>query len=778
MADRNANIVLSMRNQAEPEVRRFSVAIRDMIAQLKQAGATQAEAERRALSHAAALSRLATTSGNAAQGERILAAALSQVDRESTAAIRAETQLVAVQNRLAQSPAKQYIDAFKTGLAGIVGPAAVATAAIGAIAVAVRKTEEAFRFKAALDATRQSITTLIGETRNSGQLFAEAAQFANRYKLTQQESNEILANSIDILRTSSRGVGELEANLLRLQSRDISKPISEAARALRELQSGDVTSIKELFNVSARDAHRMKNEIAGGADAVKVLGEYLDRAGVGMQVLEDRTKGSSGKLRDLAVEAERLSLALGSGAQGPGLAILNAKLIATQSLTADLRGEWDVLATANQAFAATLIQTGNFEAALAERTRLLRGETQQAAQVATQASTGFSLQSAAMIAAGNAAGAFLDKQRQLAVETQESSQKSIADAAAKDNLTAKTALLQAETNRAVDAFVSLHPNIDAAGVAALIMAGKIDPLLGQLALLKIGANEARDALAAIDPGVIAQGLSDQRAGERSGGAFRTEAEADSAGRLAQLQGQYARDRIADNKRIADAQAAEAKRIRDAQVALDLARAKSSAARIAVLQRELAGTTDIAERLRIQTQIEQERNSAAKGHTSELDKQLSLNERIADSQAKQARAQIDARLAILDFRKQQILDEQEARKAENAFRNARDPRIRELADLARQRIPLEQQARFLDIQEKLATAGGDIVKGRIVQGQRGAVPLGLPPLAPPSGAVGGVSPGAIGAPAGVEVRVFLDSNEIAARIETRFRSGLRAATAGG
>ncbi len=41
------------------------------------------------------------------------------------------------------------------------------------------------------------------------------------------------------------------------------------------------------------------------------------------------------------------------------------------------------------------------------------------------------------------------------------------------------------------------------------------------------------------------------------------------------------------------------------------------------------------------QIESARNTAAKGHTSELGKQLSLNEKIRDSLEGQYRAQLDA-----------------------------------------------------------------------------------------------------------------------------------------
>ena len=86
--------------------------------------------------------------------------------------------------------------------------------------------------------------------------------------------------------------------------------------------------------------------------------------------------------------------------------------------------------------------------------------------------------------------------------------------------------------------------------------------------------------------------------------------------------------------------------------------------------------------------------------------------------------------------------------------------------------------MLDIDEKLTTAGGDIRGGRIIQGPRGAgVSAALPPIGqlPAVGQLPSVPTGSAG---GIIVNVFLDSEQIAAKVEIRQRNGLRAAVSGG
>ncbi len=159
--------------------------------------------------------------------------------------------------------------------------------------------------------------------------------------------------------------------------------------------------------------------------------------------------------------------------------------------------------------------------------------------------------------------------------------------------------------------------------------------------------------------------------------------------------------------------------------------------MALLQRELARTVDPVERLRLQAQIEQERNSAAKTYGGELTKQLRTQESIYDALNKQR----DAALGLLEL---QIRDRQEARKE-----------ARQLAGLARvvnggqfsaeQRaaaqdqidlIRVQQQQRQQKIRETSATAGGTIsATGQLLQSVAGG---GVPAAPAPPGAAARVA----------------------------------------
>lgn len=301
--------------------------------------AAQQRAANAAITEAQALARAAVAAGDDARAHSILVNALGS---SAAANDRNVASLTTSINRLqnGSSAAAEFGGAFKSGLLGIVGPAAAATAALGALTAVGQSFVDAFNLKAQLDSTTASINSQLGSVRNMSTVWAEAAATGSKYRITQAETNEILSNSVDVLRTSSASVGDLEIALLRLGSRDPSKPISEAARALRELNSGDTATIKELFNIGAADALKMKNEIQGGADAVQVLTAFLDRAGSGMNILEQRTTGALGKLNDLKLAQEELARAQAEFAQGPGMAILQAKIDVTRDATKGLGGDF------------------------------------------------------------------------------------------------------------------------------------------------------------------------------------------------------------------------------------------------------------------------------------------------------------------------------------------------------------------------------------------------------------------------------------------------------
>jgi hypothetical protein len=318
--------------------------------------------------------KTARESNNAARASQLLARDTALAAAAQDRAALSAQRRAAAEARAAQAPAAglgtrgglsilpreltqfgpEALNQIKSGLLGVIGPAAAVTAGFAAVGTAIDLTEESFKLKASLDTVNASITTQLRSIRNSTQVFAEGREFADRYQITQSELSSTLQASIPIMRNSTASTTDLLTQISLLQATAPDKPISEAARALRELSTGDVTTIKELFNVSAADALRMKNAIADGADPVRVLAQYLKDSGASMELLDQRTQGATGKMNALAAETERFQLALAGKAGGPGEALLDLRIAATANATRVLSGDTQTLTQDMNALAGAL----------------------------------------------------------------------------------------------------------------------------------------------------------------------------------------------------------------------------------------------------------------------------------------------------------------------------------------------------------------------------------------------------------------------------------------
>ena len=441
--------------------------------------------------------RLAQAQGNTAGATTILSNALtSNGGASERALVGVSTQLATLQS--GKTFVTEFGAAAKSSLIGIVGPAAAAAGAIQLASSAVQSFADAFKFKAELDATTASIKSQISGFRDANAAYAEALAFGRTYNITQKETAAILSSATDVLRTSTASVSDLEAALIRLQSKSPEKPISEASRALRELASGDTTSIKELFQIPARDANKMKAEILAGGDAVQVLTAYLDRAQIGMAALEQRTQGAAGGMKELAVAQEDLALAQAKWAQGPGLIILQGQIRATSGLTRVLTGDFDAMTS-------SFAQTSNAGAqAIVDWLNAMAGvePAQQAATAATQQ------HAAAQLVAADA-----DDRRTTATIgataalDQDAAQALIASVAT-EALAIKKQELAAQAQAAAQAVLAGGGDIQATAARLASSSSLID----QLTAAYIRLSQAQAAAGA------AAALADQRAGERNPGA--------------------------------------------------------------------------------------------------------------------------------------------------------------------------------------------------------------------------------------------------------------------
>jgi hypothetical protein len=516
-------------------------------------------------------SRVAAAASNAATAVQRNAAAASNAAAAHTRAEKAALSYATAQARAAQATtsANSGMAVLPRTIAGLSHEAAAfATAsltmgaAVGVAAAAVQSFADAFQFKAQLDATTLAVNAQLKGMRDSGQVWNEAAAFATKFKLTQQETTQAISASIGVMRASKAPVEDILGVLARMQVLSPEQSLEEAAIALKALASGDTTSLVTRFEVGRDVANQMKAEIQGGADAVAVMGKFLEGTGIGMDVLAAKTTGAAGKIKDLAIAQEQLKLAQADFAQGPGMAILDAQIKVTSDATKALGGdfqslnaiindsgmgalnpiigalasyndmvftagkgalEWaaslDASSAAGQASAAGLAA---FDAELAKTGDTALAEAAYQATYAAEIAKSTAVTIAAVPAFGayqQAAIAATQGQMQLAAAAAASAMQSQTDALAKAEQASKTELAAAQANAAVSAFMLLHPNITASGVASIAAANNITPLLSQLIQATLRAREAAAALAAFNAaqGVKAKVSAGANFAERHGG---------------------------------------------------------------------------------------------------------------------------------------------------------------------------------------------------------------------------------------------------------------------
>ena len=581
--------------------------------------AQAARAEAALLRQARAEATLATAQGNTAKAADILSAALTKVDRSSIAAIGAETQLARATKQLDGSMAvlPRTIAGLSHEAASFAVNAITMGGAVSAVTAILGSFADAFKFKADLDASRASINVLLQGVRDSGQVFADASAYAARYKLTQEEMTGALNASTMIMRQSSASTEQILNVMQRLTVLNPAENIKGAAFSIKELASGDITSIAERFNVSRAAANKMKAEILAGGDAVKILDQYLQGVGVTSDALAAKLSGPVGKMKDLAIEQEQLKLAQGEFAMGPGMKFLELQINATRGATRLMSGDLNSMSASLQQNAQYL----NFQGGVlgfATNAGIQYAQSQQQAATNAQQAAQAAQATVAPLAAQAEATSAVSQATQDALAKQ-------ADALGQDR---EMAGAKAELAGLAD---QVARGLLSSGDAALIMArdygiaaGQAAALIAQQAGLAKQPTEARqERTTAADTNAVRDAVDKNRAdAEQKIVNSRLEAY-----NRAQASARAARDQAA-------AAAAAQGRYTEAT--------ESSAARVARLRGELAklvpGTADYIDQ---QTKIAQAEKSAASERTKSGTSAEKLATKVAGAANAEAVAQRDA-----------------------------------------------------------------------------------------------------------------------------------------
>lgn len=757
MADRNANIILSLRNQASPEIRRIASDYRQFIGELQQGGASIDVAERKMLSLAQAKARALTASGQAARGEQELTAALGLVTQRSSTAYNAQTQLANIQTKLAggSKSAAQGTDRFASSLKGVNTGLAALGVSVG-IATVAAFAKDAIAAANSLDKTEATVRALSGSQTRYVQVLQLARAGQQTYGGSLEENLRGLGSLVNLSNRAGVELGKLDNISRRLAIIDPVQGIEGANIALKEFLAGNgaeaAVSLARRFELPKKALADLAREGTTAQQRLAGLDALLNQQGISSDVL-------AGQARTLAATYDQL------GAAGDNAKVAVGQLLAvllrfpaqvTTKILIAVENGLGTLANSDQALQdfATKAFTGakSFDD-YGQRVAFANAQLAQfGVHIASLSPTTFAY-AQALVQTGVAADvAFQRAQNYGTIVDRVTAAQSAAGTSGGDwsnqlgSLGQRAAESAAKSDYNRQAIESLTTAYEAGGLTAPEFAKAIDALNARFQQSQVDA--ANSAKGIIDWANAAQGALaslPKTLKDTSGQGF-TPTPFQTLGRGA---GDRAKPFFQGVKDAND----QAQRLAQLQLQGRLINAKTSAERIAILQQELKGTTDVLERQRIQNEIDQERNSAAKGHTSELNKQLNLEERIYDSKNKQLKATLDASAAIIRDRQAKRDEEQQLRTADRVLAalggrtDARAEDFRGRAQDRRDLILIEQQQRQLDIQEKLATSNGQIINGKLYQSRPGggtasvptpgqAVAVGVPAIPTPGGAGGG------------------------------------------
>jgi hypothetical protein len=707
--------------------------------------------------------------------------------------------------RASQSYASKLFD-VKGALVGMVGAFGVANLAGMAFNAVVGEVKEGFELAKTLDTNRRALGAFIGDQTRANRTLQDASAFGRQYGFTQREISDAVASSSLLIKQSNAPIEQIIGTLARLQQLNPRETFEGASFAVKELASGDITSIAERFNISRKAAHDMADQIKAGADVFQVLDAYLTKTGITLDTLKVRMDGAAGASRQLLQAQEDLALATAEFAEGPGVKLIQVQTDATRGFTRLLGG-----AGGTAAIYRVLQQTADELTGSQER---LGQSTRQEANAVQFSSDAYAVAERAQAKAADAAKVYAE-----AIQT--SASQDLVATAKSDELKAAKERLAAQAQVAAERLIELG-TIGAAEAARLAASSSnVDVLTAAYYRL------AQGRAAAQQEAVNQQAFEDQRAGERSGGQFDTQNQVDrekarartvantqrtlaeaqrenayaaatTAGKYAILRAELAKltpgtveyvkkqgEIAATQRQLASEQEAAAKRAgtaarKDAKEAEREAKAQEKA------DLSLLDTEDrlVAEREKLA-----KLNPASVEYKQTLKEIKDLEEKIADEKERQNKAAIDARLSAIDDRKDRRKEERELAQARRVLASgSTSAEQRAAAQDVLERIPLERAKRQQEIARQIRDAGGTVAPGAT------AARPGLPAVpgvatVPGVAGAGGVAVGAAavgGVVLNLGVQVLLDGHEVAAVIHPtvndgvilNLRAGLQAARAAG
>jgi hypothetical protein len=497
---------------------------------------------------AVAAQRLATEEQRTAAAVSAAAAAQTRAEASAFRLAQAQDKAATAAQRGA-TYAAQMGQAFTSSLMGIIGPAAAAGVALQALSqtgaliqLGAQAQQTQLRFEGLATAAGTTGEALLGAMRSASagtisDLNLElAANRANLLGVADSAKEFSVLMEIARSRAQDMGISTTQAfndlitglgrgSALILDNLGITVSVTEANKAYAAQLGKNASALSEAEQKQALinavlDQGKASLEAAGGAAETNAA--KLERLGAAW---ENTKAAVGGGIADAVLPTSDAIVALGQATDGSRESLLryvdaaSAYNGANEGVAAvnrdaaaailDFLGVQDASAIATERSAAAQSAAAmasslaaSMQAELASNATTLGGALDVASSAANNVQIAHQEAAAAAMAQ---TAALLDTRQEsiaasaeaviLAQSTRDAGFASMEDAAAKTEQAAKTELASAMALAAADAFMMLHPNISASGVASLVTAGQIDPLLAQLVMARIRASEASAELA-------------------------------------------------------------------------------------------------------------------------------------------------------------------------------------------------------------------------------------------------------------------------------------------
>lgn len=198
-----------------------------------------------------------------------------------------------------------------TGLGGQIKNLVGAYLGLEVVTQAAAFAWDGFTLGAGIEQSRLLVQTLTKDVDKGNKTFDAAIAFGQKYGYTQEEMSKSVGQAIGIINKSTQSVDKSIEALARLASINPEQGFEGAVVAMKELETGELTSIADRFNLGKDTARAMFEEIKAGKDPIVVLDEALNKMGVTVDVLANRMQGRNGDLLNMKLGMESLSLAAG-----------------------------------------------------------------------------------------------------------------------------------------------------------------------------------------------------------------------------------------------------------------------------------------------------------------------------------------------------------------------------------------------------------------------------------------------------------------------------------